>query len=143
MAELKGRAVVKGSVKAPAMVASQPFNMLASFSKALIFRKKKGLVGDKNHPFLGRDVKGKIMVIPQTVGSTTGGLVLVEILRRGIGPAGIVCECADSLMASGGILAEVWCNIKMPIIDGIPFSELQKIQDGSMIEMREDGTVTW
>lgn len=143
MGELQGRAVVKGSVKAPAMVSPQPFNMLASFSKTLIFRKKKGLVQDKNHPFLGRDVKGKILVIPQTVGSTTGGLVLVEILRRGIGPAGIVCECADSLMASGGILAEVWCGINMPIIDGIPFSQLQKIQDGSTVEIGKDGKVSW
>lgn len=143
MGELKGRVVVKGRVQAEAMVSPQPFNMLASFSKALIFRKKKGRVGDKNHPFVGRDVKGKILVIPQTVGSTTGGLVLVEILRRGIGPAGIVCESADSLMVSGGILAEVWCNIKMPIIDGIPMSELQKIQDGATVEISEDGTVSW
>lgn len=143
MAELKGRPVIKGRVKAPAMVSPQPFNMLASFSKALIFRKKKGVVGDKNHPFFGRDVKGRIMVIPQTVGSTTGGLVVVEILRRGIGPAGIICENADSLMASGGILAEVWCGITMPIIDGIPFSELQKIPDGANVEIGEDGTVSW
>jgi len=143
MGELKGRAVVKGSVKAPAMVSPQPFNLLASFSKALIFRKKKGLVGDKNHPFQGRDIKGKILIIPQTVGSTTGGLVLVEILRRGIGPAGIICECADSLMASGGILAEVWCGIRMPIIDGIPMSELEKIPDNAIVEITEDGTVSW
>jgi len=31
----------------------------------------------------------------------------------------------------------------MPIIDGIPFSELQEIQDGAVVEMREDGTVSW
>ena len=141
MKELQGRPVVRGEAKGTAVVSSQPINLLASFAKVLILRRKRGIIGDKNHPLLGRDVKDKILVIPQTIGSTTGGIVLLEALKRGIAPRAVVCEKADSLLVSGAVLGDVWYGISMPVVDGIPWQELSQIKDGQTLEITKEGVI--
>lgn len=141
MPQLKGRTIVSGEIKATAIVSSQPINFLASFAKTLIFKKKKGVVEDKHHPLHGKDIKGKILVVPQSIGSTTGGLVLMGIILAGVAPAAIVCEQADSLMASGAIMAEVWYGVRMPLIDSIRWQDLARIEDGEVISITANGTV--
>ena len=77
MKEFKGRIVAPGSITAPAVVSHGGLNTLASFQKALQFGDKKATCGDQNNPDLyGKQMAGKALCLPQTIGSTTGGLVL-------------------------------------------------------------------
>ena len=77
MKEFVGRVVAPGTVTAPALVSHGGLNTLASFQKALQFGDKNATCGDQNNPDLyGRQMVGKALCLPQTIGSTTGGLVL-------------------------------------------------------------------
>ena len=77
MKEFKGRIVAPGTVTAEAVVSHEGFNTLASFQGALQFGDKKATCGDQNNPDLhGKQLAGKAVCLPQTIGSTTGGLVL-------------------------------------------------------------------
>ena len=77
MREFKGRIVAPGTVTAEAVVSRVGFNTLASFQSALQFGDKKATCGDQNNPDLnGNAMAGKALCLPQTIGSTTGGLVL-------------------------------------------------------------------
>ena len=77
MKEFHGRVVAPGCVTAPALVSHGGLNTLASFQKALQFGDKKATCGDQNNPDLyGKPMAGKALCLPQTIGSTTGGLVL-------------------------------------------------------------------
>ncbi len=77
MKQFQGRVIAPGTVTAEAVVTTQGFNTLASLQMALQFGDKEVKCGDQNNPELhGKPLIGKALCLPQTIGSTTGGLVL-------------------------------------------------------------------
>ena len=145
MKKFKGRVIAPGSVTAPALVSHGGLNTLASFQKALQFGDKKATCGDQNNPDLyGKQMVGKALCLPQTIGSTTGGLVLYCACAMERQPACMLfSNPIDSLAAAGSILASVWLpNVKMPVVDCLGDEFLDYVKDGMTITIEEDGTVT-
>ena len=144
MKTFQGRVVAPGRVSAEALVSHGGLNTLASFQKALQFGDKKATCGDQNNPDLyGKQMAGKALCLPQTIGSTTGGLVLYCACAMGKNPACMLfANHIDSLAAAGAILADVWLdNISMPVIDNLGDEFLDFVKDGNKITVKEDGTV--
>ena len=145
MKTFKGRVIAPGTVTAPALVSHGGLNTLASFQKALQFGDKKATCGDQNNPDLyGKQMVGKALCLPQTIGSTTGGSVLYCACAMERQPACMLfSNPIDSLAAAGSILASVWLpDVKMPVIDCLGDEFLNYVQDGMTITVSEDGTVT-
>ncbi len=144
MREFKGRVIAKGEATAEAVVSHEGLNTLASFQKALQFGDKTATCGDQNNKDLfGKQMAGKALCLPQTIGSTTGGLVLYCACSMGRQPACMLfSKPIDSLAAAGAILADVWLdNISMPVIDNLGDEFLDFVKDGNKITVKEDGTV--
>ena len=144
MKEFKGRVVAPGTVTAPALVSHGGLNTLASFQKALQFGDKKATCGDQNNPDLyGKEMVGKALCLPQTIGSTTGGMVLYCACAMQREPACLLfSKPIDSLAAAGSILASVWCpEARMPVVDNLGEEFLDYVKDGMVITVKEDGTV--
>ena len=144
MKEFKGRIVAPGTVTAEAVVSHVGFNTLASLQGALQFGDKKATCGDQNNPDLhGKELAGKALCLPQTIGSTTGGLVLYCACAMKRQPACMLfSKPIDSLAAAGSILASVCLpEVQMPVIDSLGDDFLNYVQDGMSISIREDGTV--
>ena len=143
----KGRVVAPGKVTAEAVVSHGGLNTLASFQKALQFGDKKATCGDQNNPDLyGREMAGKALCLPMTIGSTTGGLVLYCACAMGRQPACMLfSEPIDSLAGAGVILADVWLTgdgVKMPVVDSLGKEFLEFVKEGDTLTVDEDGTVT-
>ena len=144
MKEFKGRVIAEGKVVAEAVVSHEGLNTLASFQKALQFGDKKATCGDQNNKDLyGKEMAGKALCLPQTIGSTTGGLVLYCACSMNRQPACMLfSKPIDSLAAAGAILADVWLeNAKMPVIDCLGDEFLNYVKDGMKITVEEDGKV--
>ena len=144
MKEFKGRIVAPGTVTAEALVTHGGLNTLASFQKALQFGDKNATCGDQNNPDLyGKQMAGKALCLPQTIGSTTGGMVIYCACAMGRQPACMLfSNPIDSLAAAGSILASVWLDgVNMPVIDSLGEEFLSYVQDGMTITLKEDGTV--
>ena len=144
MKKFQGRVIAPGTVTAPALVSHGGLNTLASFQKALQFGDKKATCGDQNNPDLhGRELAGKALCLPQTIGSTTGGLVLYCACAMQRQPACMLfSKPIDSLAAAGSILASVWLDgVSMPVIDCLGEEFLDYVKDGMTITLKEDGTV--
>ena len=144
MRTFKGRVVVPGNIAAEALVSHQGLNTLASFQKALQFGDKTATCGDQNNPDLyGKKMAGKALCLPQTIGSTTGGLVLYCACSMGRQPACMLfSQPIDSLAAAGAVLADVWLDdVKMPVIDSLGDEFLDYVRDGMDIVVQDDGTV--
>lgn len=144
MRVFKGRIVAPGTVTAEAVVSQTGFNTLASLQGALQFGDKKATCGDQNNPDLhGKELAGKALCIPQTIGSTTGGLVLYCACAMKRQPACMLfSKPIDSLAAAGSILASVWLpEVSMPVIDSLGDEFLNYVKDGMSITVNEDGTV--
>ena len=144
MKKFKGRVVAPGTVKAEAVVTRNGLNTLASFQKALQFGDKEATCGDQNNPDLyNKTMRGKALCLPQTIGSTTGGMVLYCACAMERQPACMLfANHIDSLAAAGSILASVWLdNVSMPVVDCLGDEFLSYVKDGMMITIEEDGTV--
>lgn len=145
MKTFKGRVVAQGEVTAPALVSRGGLNTLASFQKALQFGDKKATCGDQNNPDLyGKEMVGKALCLPRTIGSTTGGLVLYCACSMHRRPACLLfSEPIDSLAAAGAILSDVFLpDSKMPVVDTLGEEFLSYVKDGMQISVAADGTVT-
>ncbi len=144
MKEFKGRVIAPGEVTAKALVSHGGLNTLASFQKALQFGDKKATCGDQNNPDLyGKQMLGTALCLPQTIGSTTGGMVLYCACAMKRQPACMLfSKHIDSLAAAGAVLADVWLDdITMPVVDSLGDEFLAYVKDGMSITIKEDGTV--
>ena len=144
MREFIGRVVAPGTVTAPALVSHGGLNTLASFQKALQFGDKKATCSDQNNPDLfGKEMLGKALCLPQTIGSTTGGLVLYAACAMERIPACMLfANHIDSLAAAGSILASVWLEgVNMPVVDCLGEAFLDYVKDGMTITIEADGKV--
>lgn len=144
MKTFKGRVVAPRSLTAEALVSHGGLNTLASFQKALQFGDKKATCGDQNNPDLyGKQMLGKALCLPRTIGSTTGGLVLYCACAMKRQPACMLfSEPIDSLAAAGAVLSDVWLEgTPLPVIDCLGEEFLDYVKDGMKITIKPDGTV--
>ena len=144
MRQFQGRVVTPGTVTAEALVTKQGFNTLASFQMALQFGDKEVKCGDQNNDEIhGKSMLGKALCLPQTIGSTTGGLVLYCACALKKNPACLLfANHIDSLAAAGAILADVWVDgITMPVVDSLGEEFLEYVKDGMKITVKENGIV--
>ncbi len=140
--EFKGRPVAPGSVTAEAVVTKQGFNTLASMQMMFIQSKTKCV--DQSNPDIYKKVlQDKALCLPQTIGSTTGGMFLYSAVMSAKAPACLLfSKEIDSLAAAGAVLADVWSeNAKMPTVDRLGDEFLEYVRDGDRITVKPDGTV--
>jgi len=127
MKEFRGRVVANGTTTAKALVSHGGLNTLASFQKALQFGDKKATCGDQNNPDLyGKQMAGKALCLPTTIGSTTGGLVLY---------------CACSMNRQPACMLFSLDNVSMPVVDSLGEEFLSYVKDDMTITVKDDGIV--
>ena len=144
MRQFQGRVVTPGEVTAEAVVTKEGFNTLASFQNALQFGDKEVKCGDQNNKDLyGKSLLGKALCLPQTIGSTTGGLVLYCACAMEKNPACMLfSNRIDSLAAAGAVLADVWVDgVSMPVVDSLGDEFLDYVKDGMKITIKANGLV--
>lgn len=139
----KGRAVLPGNLEGKCVVTREGLNLLASFQKSALKKAKKVICSDQNNKDLfGKELSGKIICLPTTIGSTTGGMVLETTAGMGIGPAAMLfSQHIDSLAAAGVILTDVWVGKRIITVDQLGDEFLEYVKEDMSIEIKEDGTV--
>lgn len=143
MKKFKGRVIAKGNFVGEGVVTHQGFNTLASCQKSALMNKKNINVSDQNNAEIyNLDITNKILCLPITIGSTTGGLIIQTICDMKINPrAFLFSETIDSLAASGIVLAKVWQDSNIICIDQLGEEFLNSVHTNDQVEIKEDGTV--
>jgi len=143
MKEFKGRVINGGYFKGEAVVSHQGVNTLATFQSAALSKASKVIVADQNNPdIFQKNITGKALCLPQTIGSTTGGMVIQVICSMGINPACMLfSEHIDSLAGAGVILSVVWEKSKLIAIDQLGPEFLASVKTGDTVEVTEEGIV--
>ncbi|MDD4010722.1 MAG: DUF126 domain-containing protein [Sphaerochaetaceae bacterium] len=144
MKTFKGRVLAAGSITAEAVVSHQGVNSLATFQGSVLKGSKTVIASDQNNPdIFQKDITGKALCLPVTIGSTTGGLVIQTVCSMKINPSAFLfSEHIDSLAASGIVLARVWENSPVIAIDQLGKEFLETVKTGDQLKIDEDGTVT-
>ena len=136
----KGRTVVPGTATLKALVTREGFNTLASYKDC---KQGYNVCTDQNNKDLyKKSTVGVALCLPQTIGSTTGGMVLFNAATIACNPGALLfSKPIDSLAAAGAILADVWTPHGMPTVDNLGDEFLNYVQDGMTITIKEDGEV--
>ena len=95
-----------------------------------------------NKGLYGKDLNGAIICLPQTIGSTTGGFVLMGVAKLGLAPkAMLFANHVDSLALGGLLMADIWMEKRIITIDNLGQDFLDAATTGDPITVSEDGTV--
>ncbi|MPW38799.1 DUF126 domain-containing protein [Thermococcus sp. 101 C5] len=121
--KLKGRKITKGKAKGVALVSKKPLSFLGGVDP------KTGIVKDVESDIRGESIKDKILVFPRGKGSTVGSYVLYQLKKNGVAPKAIIVEEAETIVATGAIIAEI------PMVDKV---DISKIKSGQVVEVDAD-----
>jgi predicted aconitase with swiveling domain len=64
-----------------------------------------GAIVNVRHPQVGEVVSGRILVVPEPVGSSSSSAVLLELIRSGRAPAAIVLGRPDAILVVACLVA--------------------------------------
>ncbi|WP_175060052.1 DUF126 domain-containing protein [Thermococcus sp. 2319x1] len=120
---LKGRKITRGKAKGVALVSKKPLSFLGGVDP------KTGIVKDIESDIKGESIKDKILVFPRGKGSTVGSYVIYQLKKNGVAPKAIVVEEAETIVATGAIIAEI------PMVDKV---DISKIKNGQIVEVDAD-----
>ncbi|HLW91274.1 MAG TPA: DUF126 domain-containing protein [Roseiarcus sp.] len=120
-----GRFLVAGEASGSALVLAEPLSFWGGVDVGT------GAIIDKSHPDLGRNIAGRILVMPCGRGSSSSSSVLAEAIRRGVGPLAIVMARPDPILTVGSIVArslyDLCCPIVVATIEGVATDDEVKI----------------
>jgi predicted aconitase with swiveling domain len=126
MRQIKGRTIKAGRAAGTALVSPEPIGFLGGVDP------ETGIVIEKGHPLEGRCVSGRVLVFPTGKGSTVGSYTLYRLARNQKGPAAIVNQRSEAIVAVGAIISDI------PMVDLV---DVSSICDGERV-LVEDGMVT-
>lgn len=99
---VKARGIVKRIAEGEALVCHKAFSFLGDVDM------DTGEIIAKGHEHEGKSIAGKVMIYPETKGSSGGCVVLMSLYKVGKQPAAIVLsKAADPNIVEGAILTEV------------------------------------
>lgn len=131
---LLGKPFIAGSAKGIALVSHEPLSFWGGYDW------KTGEIIDRRHPLSGEIAKGKILAIPFTRGSSTTTAVLLESIRAGTAPAGIITTATDFFFALASVVADEMYSKPIPLV-AISESDFALLKTGDEVEIKNDGSV--
>lgn len=139
MLTLTGHIVVKGFGSGQALVTQMPINFAAALGEvSSIIPGKRGVIKDRHHELFQKNIKGKVLVFPTCIGSTFTGMVLMQLMYKKEAPKAMIIQNSDSLLVSGVILAEVWFNCGIPVVEYRGKDLYDKVHTGDTVEVNGD-----
>jgi predicted aconitase with swiveling domain len=99
-----------------------------------------GTVIDQRHPLCGESIAQRVVVLPKGKGSSTGSYVLLDAWVGGTGPAAILLNQVDEIIALGAVVYEEFHGASVPVfvLDDVSFERALRARSA---ELLRDGTV--
>jgi predicted aconitase with swiveling domain len=126
--------VAGGDVTADALALTAPISFWGGVNP------KTGTVADPRHPQYGRDLAGRAVLIPATIGSSSASAILLELVHAGRAPAAIVLHEPDAILLLGLIVAREM-GLRTPIALRLDAREFVAL-DGQTVSITADGSIS-
>ena len=119
---MKCRAIVRGAGEGEVLMTRQMINFLTMIDL------KSGIVKDDKHELYEKNIANKILVFPNSIGSSVGAYSIYALKINDVAPKAIVCSKADITTASGCAMANI------PLVDN-PEGDVFTIKPSSTIKV--------
>jgi predicted aconitase with swiveling domain len=91
----------EGTARGSALLSAAPIGFLGGVDP------DTGIVVEPGHPLEGQCIAGRVLVFPTGKGSTVGSYTLFRLAQNGLGPAAIINERSEAIVAVGAIMAGI------------------------------------
>ena len=99
-----------------------------------------GTIIDARHPERGRNIAGKILALPGTIGSSSASAVLLELVHAGKAPAALLMDAPDAILLLGLVVAREM-GWPTPPAFRLPASDQKTLAD-RRINISTEGLIT-
>ncbi len=139
----KGRPLLPGNAEESAEVSRVGFSPSASYIDIVFSGSKSGVIKDHdNKDLYNIDIKGKILCLPQSIGSSAGACMMMAAAKADATPKVMLfANHVDSISACGLIMADNWLGKRIIAVDMLGDEFLDTVKTGNKIKVYEDGTV--
>ncbi len=139
----KGRPIFSGNAEESAEVSHVGFSPTAAYVEIVFKGSTSGVIKDhENKDLYGRDLKGKILCLPQSIGSSAGACMMMAAAKADATPKVMLfANHVDSISACGLIMADNWLGKRIIAVDMLGDEFLDTVKTGQKVKVHEDGTV--
>ncbi len=131
---INGKPVVRGNAEAQVLASMEPLSFWGGYDQAT------GEIIDRRHPLSGQSGAGRIIAVPFTRGSSTTTGILLESVRAGVAPVGIITTEPDPFLALASIVADEMYGKPFPVV-AVGAEAFSLIVSGAMATILETGEV--
>ncbi|MGI0090403.1 MAG: aconitase X swivel domain-containing protein [Nitrososphaerales archaeon] len=126
------RCIVEGNTSGEVLYSSEPIAFLQGVDP------ERGFVSDPKHEIFGQSFSKKVLVFPNSVGSSVGAYVIYRLKKNGKAPRAIINQKTDIITASGCALAGI------PLFDllGADITELRDLKQVKVNGKHSSLTIT-
>lgn len=128
---LKACPVVSGTAQGQALVSSMPISFWGGVNP------HTGLIHDPNHELFGQSVSNQILVFPYGKGSSTGSLMILELVRIKKAPAAIINIRTEPILATGPIVSRYFYGKSIPVLTLTP-EDFYRLKTGQHLVVNAD-----
>lgn len=132
---IEGRIEIGGSAAGEILKLTKPISFWGGVDA------KTGRISDPRHPQHGVSIRGKILVLPGMIGSSSASYVLTELLMDGNGPAALVIPEPDAILPLAVIVAREMGWGAIPVLL-VSTQDQAALETGARATIAEDGRIT-
>ena len=126
--------IVSGNASGKAMTSNIPLSFWGGVDV------NTGNVQDIHHNLYGQNISGNILCIPYDRGSCSTSGIMLEMIRREVAPAAIICLDAEPVLSLGSVLGQKLYN-RGVAIHTVSEDVFNAIQHGDRIVVNHNGGI--
>ena len=132
---ITGKALTSGTAQAPVLFGDTPLSFWGGVQPT------SGEIIDRHHPLSGKIITGQVLALPSGRGSCTGSSVMMEVILNGRGPAALILEQPDEILALGAIVAELVFGKGLPVVV-VGSAGFAAVREAAFAAVNADGSVS-
>ena len=133
--ELRGEVLLPGSAEGPVLKLERPISFWGGVDP------DSGRISDPRHPQHGKAVGGRVLVLPATIGSSSGSAVMLELIAGGVAPAALILGRPDAILVLGIVVAKEMGHPDLPPVLLLPPAAQSALITGQVCRIGPEGSI--
>ena len=101
---------------------------------------RTGEVCDRRHAQHGASLAGRIVAIPETVGSSSSSAIMLELMRIGRAPRALLLGQVDPILTFGGLVGREIGYETFPVV-AVTRESIDLLRDGMEASVSSEGVI--
>lgn len=134
MTEIRGRMLFDGEAKGPFLRLGAPISFWGGVDP------ESGTIADPRHPDYRAEISGQVLAVPETIGSSSSGAIMLELLRNEKAPAALILGHVDAILLLGFLVGRELSYRTVPVVEVAP-ETTAAFRNGELVQVTSSGSI--